>query len=132
MTSALAAKAVDGAFHVILSARDPKQKSSRFVRAGGNLMQHSKKIADLSLSFALILLFFGIFYLGTRETPTSSSENLSLTLLRVWGFTILGLCALSLLARAHYVFVERPRELLYQLYPSVLALLPFVFYWQVN
>ena len=95
-------------------------------------MQYSKKIADLSLSFALIVLVLGSFYFGTRETPTSSSENLSLTLVQVWGFTILGLCALSLLGRAHYVFTKRPRELLYQLYPSMLALLPFVFYWQVN
>lgn len=95
-------------------------------------MQLSKKIADLSLSLALVIIVLGIFYLGIRATPTSSSENLSLTLLQVWGFTILGLCALSLLARAHFVFRTRPRELLYQLYPSILALLPFVFYWQVN
>ena len=95
-------------------------------------MQFSKKIADLSVSLALLFLALGIVYLEVRATPTSSSENLSLTLLGIWGFAILWLCALSLLSRAYYVFRARPRELLYQLYPSVLALLPFVFDWEMS
>lgn len=93
-------------------------------------MQLSKKIADLSLSLALVLLVFGFVYLETRATPTNSSENLSLTLLSAWAFSMLGLCALSLLFRSYFVLRNKPRELLYQLYPSILALFPFVFYWK--
>lgn len=89
----------------------------------------SKKLADLSLSLALAFLVIGIFYLETRATPTSSSENLSPTLLGTWGIAILSLCALSLLSRAYFVFRSNPRDVLYHLYPSILALLPFVFYW---
>ena len=93
-------------------------------------MEISKKIADLSLSLALVILVSGFVYLEARATPTSSSENLSLTLLGAWGLAMLGLCALSLLSRAYYVLRNKPREPLYQLYPSILAFLPFIFYWK--
>ena len=107
-----------------------KQAFSHLARTDGNSMQLSKRLADLSLSLALVFLVVGIFYFETRATPTSSSENISLTLFGAWAVAILSLCALSLLSRAYYVLRNKPRELLYHLYPSILALLPFVFYWK--
>jgi hypothetical protein len=95
-------------------------------------MQLSRRISDVSLSLALAVLVFGFIYVETRATPTSSIENLSLTVLSAWAFTMLGLCGLSLLCRIYYILRDKPRELLYQLYPSILALLPFVFYWKVT
>jgi hypothetical protein len=95
-------------------------------------MRFSKEIADSSLSLALLFITLGVVYFEVRVAPTDSSENLSLAFWAAWGFAILGLSALSLLSRALYVISTRPGDLLYQLYPSILSILPFVFYWQVN
>jgi len=94
-------------------------------------MLKSKKASDVFLIAFIVIFFIGVIYYKTQSTPATSAENPSVILIITWGVLMLSLCGASAILRIYYLFKYNPKDKLYHIYPLLISLLPFLFYWNM-